>query len=396
MLEFRDRRIIFNVSRCMQCGGCLAACEKGALTYTIKSNGLYSLHVNEKDCNHCVRCVAVCPAPRLFNNRLSEGSWEQILESVLTYAKDDRIRRMASSGGTARMILVGALEMGLVEKAYTLKHISEYPWAEGTLWSGTVAPDIIPGSMYLPVMAMKNLRPPLSAKSILLIGTSCQLLAATHLLKGQVERIIQVAILCKQQKMFAATQFMARRLGLRIDMSGNHAIRYRGGGWPGEIMIDNRSMSYDAAAALPFGKRLWRIPGCLCCPNPLGINVDLTLADPWGIDGPGSLGKTMALVWTDHGRHLLESNKNVVVEQGISIDAVKHSIDWEGLQVRQQLVDYYAGIEVPIRVKCIGLAEKYQTGILEKILETVQLPKAAYKILAHLPDATSLFIRRAH
>lgn len=154
--------------------------------------------------------------------------------------------------------------------------------------------------------------------------------------------------------------------------------------------IDNRSIAYEKVAALPYGKRLWRVPGCLCCPNPLGVNVDLTLADPWGIEKPGTAGKTLVMVWTDQGKELLQSNDDLLLQDNVNIHTVQESLGWQALKRSQVMVDYYAGKKVPFRVLTTAVGEQIQTRIYEKVLENMKLPDMLYKIMAHMPDIGKL------
>ncbi len=392
MLKIEDKKVLFNLKRCTQCGACIAACEKGALSTKVADNGLYSIAVNERLCDCCGRCVTVCPSHRLPNEKPLNKCWQEIIGCVLSYAKDNEIRKNASSGGVARMLLSGTLSKGISESAYCLRYIRDYPWAEGYLWKGGVTLEDVPNSMYLPILTMKNLRFKKPLESILLIGTTCQLLAATRLLNGRVNKIIQIAIFCKQQKTIGLTKFIAKRLGIQFEQNRGHQMSYRGKGWPGRITIDEKEISFEEAASLPYGKRLWRVPGCLCCPNPFGIGVDLTLADPWGLEESGALGKTLVLIWTEQGKKLLELNRDLLIEESIDIPSVKKSIGWQALEHRRVLVDYYAGAEVPFRVICAGVAERISTRIYEATLESMNLPDILYKVMAHIPDAATLVL----
>lgn len=62
--------------------------------------------------------------------------------------------------------------------------------------------------------------------------------------------------------------------------------QYRGIGWPGLVQINNKVLSWHRAAQVPFGRRLWTVPGCNVCGDPFGIEVnsDLSLMDPWKFD----------------------------------------------------------------------------------------------------------------
>lgn len=188
-----------------------------------------------------------------------------------------------------------------------------------------------------------------------------------------------------------ATRFLAKRLGIDPLREPIRDIRYRGNGWPGEVCINGKVMPWEEAAALPYGKRLWRVPGCRSCPNPLGIGVDLTLADPWHIEPQDTVGMTMVMVWSQRGKDLLAAGRDLVMGRELDIDTVKESIGWNDLIKKQMLVGYYAGLAVPRNVMVAGGLERFQTRLYEMILDHhVKLPEIAYKILAHFPNLSDI------
>ncbi|BBO92878.1 hypothetical protein DSCOOX_60580 [Desulfosarcina ovata subsp. ovata] len=255
---------------------------------------------------------------------------------------------------------------------------------EGELDISQVAP-----SMYLPILAMKNLRPKQNVESIAIVGTTCQLLAASKLLKGRVDKIIRIAIFCKQQKHLGFTHFIKKRL--RINTNEPVAeVEYRGSGWPGKMSINKHSLDYEMAAAIPFGKRLWCLPACNFCPSPFGYKADLTLADPWGIEPSEGSGKTMAIAWTSLGQELLRNTLNLEFKPGLDISSIKGSIDWKSLLRKNELTKYYLGEKVPIALQIAGLSEKVQTRFLEQVLSSIRLPALLYKVIAHLPNLQSI------
>ena len=386
MLYFEENRLHFNKSRCCQCGTCLAACPEGALKAALQACGLFSIECNESLCTRCGTCLGVCPARKLPDNPLTDDNWANLKGTFLIYARDEKQRFRASSGGVARILLAGLVDRGLVDCAYGLRKSLTYPWAEGRFWKRPVDPSEVPGSMYLPVMANENLKLKAATKTMLVIGTPCQLLGAERLLKNQTQRIYKIAIFCKQQKTFGFLHFMARRLGVSFDQESTMEISFRGEGWPGRLRIGSKSIAYEHAAALPFGKRLWRVPGCLFCPNPCGANADLTLADPWGIEQPGALGKTLTLVWTKQGQDLIDQNKELLGIEPIDVVSAKISLDWPGVQRKQRLADYYLGRKVRFRTMLGGIGERIQTQVYEAFLNRFRLSELGCKILAHLPN----------
>lgn len=79
--------------------------------------------------------------------------------------------------------------------------------------------------------------------------------------------------------------------------------RYRGDGWPGIVRVDGFELPYSRAAQIPFGKRLWTVPGCGICGDSFGMEAgaDITLMDPWTICSHNELGETLVTVHTQKG-----------------------------------------------------------------------------------------------
>jgi len=347
------------------------------------------VRVNPEKCTQCKECLRVCPAHQLLTLRLGKVLWSGVKEAGLAWHIEGQVRHQSSSGGAARTILAGCLSEGRCDAVYTLTKRDSRPWAAGELIRGQLDINRVASSMYLPILALEHLRFAGTIKTLAIVGTTCQLLAATRLLKGRVDKLIRIAILCKQQKHLGFTRFVGTRLGVGAEASF-FQVEYRGQGWPGRVKVNNNTLDWEQAAAIPFGKRLWCIPGCHFCPNPLGYKPDLTLADPWGLEPTQTAGKTMAIAWTDCGRDLLNSTPYLRFEPHLAVENIQRSIGWRNLQRKAALVSYYRGGNVPPLVSLSGRLVSIQTRILEKILERYRLPSLCYKIIARLPDPMRL------
>lgn len=332
----------------------------------------------------------VCPARCLPGEYSQLKSRGHIHGLFLACAASDEQRFEASSGGVARTLLAASVDRRQVDCAYALAKRPAFPWAEGQFWESPVDLSRVPCSMYLPILANKNLRVEAPVNKMLLIGTPCQLMGAEALLKDKVQEPYKIAVLCKQQKTLGFLGFMAKWLGVSLSEPSGIEISFRGRGWPGRLCFGNKGMNFEDVASLAFGRRLWAVPGCRLCTIPLGVNVDLTLADPWKIEKPGGLGKTLTVVWTQRGRDLLAENKDLLVIEPIDKFAAKNSMDWAGMRRNRKLAAYYAGRNVPFRVKVGGLGESIQTRLYEAFLNKRRPSRFESKILAHLPDLRNI------
>jgi len=393
MLSRKKEFVQFDLARCVQCGTCLAACPQDALNLTLRNDGLWVITPITEKCSQCFRCVAVCPAHSLPQKKIFQADLNTVLDLHLTHASDPAIRSRSSSGGAARILARTALETGLVNTVYAVTTSGQYPWAEGTPLTQPLEVSRLANSMYLPILVNKHLHKIQNSGPVLLVGTTCQLLAAERLLKNTCKQIYKIAIFCKQQKNLKSTCFMAKRLGLDPLDRDYAQVEYRGVNWPGRVQINGKQMKWETAASLPYGKRLWRVPGCRLCSNPFGIEADLTLADPWGLDQAGTPGNTLVAVWTLKGRALLEGCQHQLTIKEIDKAFLSRSVTWRDIQRKRLLVDYYAGVKVPLHVHLCGLTERFQTSMFELLLEHSVLPEFAYRVLGRIPDATNVFLK---
>lgn len=392
MLSREQDRVIFNLGRCVQCGSCLAACSENALEKTLRDDGLWEFTQNHLKCNRCFKCIAVCPANRLPKNQISQAGLKDVLQLHLAHASDPEVRRRSSSGGAARALAKTALDTNFTDVVYSVVKTNKYPWAKGMLLREPEEISRLSNSMYLPILVNKNLNTFNQERSIVLIGTTCQLIAAEYFLKKKCKQIFKIAIFCKQQKNIKLTRFIAKRLGVSILNINSVHVEYRGGSWPGQININGKTMDYEVAAALPYGKRLWRVPGCRMCPNPFGVGVDLTLADPWGIDKTGDPGNTLIVVWSERGKELLDLCQESLKVREIDKKLLVQSANWKDIRRKRILAEYYLGSKVSLNIRLAGLMERLQIVFLENILEHVRLPRIAYKILGRFPELTDFFL----
>ena len=391
MLSFDKGKIVFHAKRCCQCGACLTACVADALQLSHDQYGLGHIHVDHAKCTGCRQCLRVCPAHQLSFLRLDEKIWSTVSLKGLAWHAAGKVRRDASSGGAGRAIAAGCLASGTCDAVYLMTKRPHAPWAAGTIVKGVLDVQAVASSVYRPILFLENLRLDHSITSLAMVGTTCQLLAASKLLKGKVQQFIRIAILCKQQKHLGFTRFIGKRLGVRSSTDAEEKVTYRGAGWPGLMTIAQRSMDYEQAAAIPFGKRLWRVPGCRLCVNPLGYHPDVTLADPWGIDTGSTTGRTMGdrmdgsrpAAGPERARPRVRPRPRCRRHQEI------HRLDQSSAQKSSWCHTLWAA-RAPFAVQLAGWLEKCQTAVLESCLAAVPLPNLLYRGLAHLPDPLGL------
>ena len=363
-----SNNIIYDHSHCQQCGACEAVCPKQAISFRRLADGTHQVVVDDEKCIRCKRCVNVCPA----NKREGFDGYFNGFEGkryFLGYNKDNAIRRASSSGGVCKTIVIESLKNGLVDGVYTLRRRDKYPFAEGEFYTQENIPeyDDMPNSVYHSVLACQNITKVQKCKRLIIVGTACQLRAMNEALKGKADEIIRVCIFCK----------------------------HRGEGWPGIVRVNNSSLSWNRAASIPFGKRLWTVAGCNSCGDPFGIHAeaDISLMDPWKIRQSNVLGETLLTVHTQQGLDLLRNLPDIRLEIK-QFEEICPALDLKDIWRKQQLVPFFRGENCNELITKAGKAEVRQRAFLRAIVETLpRMPMVFYRALCKFPDLRNKILK---
>lgn len=384
MISIQNNIISFDIQGCQQCGACGVVCSKSAISFCDLENGTKNISIDQDKCVKCGRCVNVCPSHRILHD---DAYLENLKETkyYLAYNQNEEIRRASSSGGVCRTLIIESLKNDIVDGVYSLRKLDKYPSAVGEFYTQEDIPDYddIPNSVYHSIMACTELGKVHKVKRLMLVGTSCQLYALEKALKGKYDELIKICIFCKQQKTLASTKWLAKAMGVRLPSKQNISTCYRGDGWPGNLRVMEAQLPWNRAAGLPFGRRLWSVPGCNICGDPFGIEVgaDLSLMDPWEIKKPNKLGETLVCVYTDNGLSMLESIQIIIKEEKTYHEIVPALGEFD-VKCKRLLYPFYKGEKVEKEIEKAGKAEMKQRKQLEWMLESLpQMPFFFYRFL---------------
>lgn len=399
MLEFdKDRNeICYDYSRCQQCGICEAVCSKQAISLELRKDGTNQIKVDNDKCIRCKRCVNCCPANKHENY---EGYFDNFAgkEYYLGYNTNHTVRHECSSGGVCKTIVIESLRNGLADGVYTLRRTDVFPYAEGEFYTKDNIPQYndIPNSVYHSVMACRNINKIQHCKRLIVVGTSCQLRAMNIALKGKADEVIRICIFCKQQKTLDSTRFLAKIVGTKIPENLKFSTRYRGNGWPGIVRVNESELPYSRAAQIPFGRRLWTVPGCDICGDSFGIyaEADLTLMDPWKIRTPNDMGETLVTVHTETGKKLLKSINTIGLQEK-SFEGVKDALSLKDVWRKQQTEPFFRGEKCSTTAQKAGEAEMKQRRTILKIVDTLpKMPILFYRVLCKFyPDSRNRILK---
>lgn len=397
MIEFIDNQIAFKYKQCQQCGACIAVCPVDALSFVRNKKGLAQINVDHEKCIRCLKCLRTCPANKRENfSQYFTGIEEK--KYFLGYNSDETIRIESSSGGVCKTLIINSLKNGIVDGVYSLKSLEEYPSAVGEFYTTENIPDYsdFPNSVYHSILQCLELAKVKKVSRLMIIGTSCQLKALETALKGKFEKLIKVCIFCKQQKNLDSTHYFAKALKVNLPKDLRFYVRYRGKGWPGSVQVGEKTILWHIAAQLPFGRRLWTVPGCNICGDPFGFNAnsDLSLMDPWSIEKFGTKGETLVTVSTTTGADLLTNCESLVLKTK-TYKEIEPALDLSDIRRKQALVPFFREEKCTFKIRMAGSLEKFQRASLETIIDVLpSMPILFYRILCKASEPFNKIIKK--
>lgn len=397
MLKFIDNKITFDYSHCQQCGACEAVCPKGAITFTMRDDATHDVVVDDDKCVRCQRCVKCCPANKAEDYKEYFDGFDR-KRYFLGYNEDNKVRHDSSSGGVCKTLIIESLRKGLADGVYTLRRTDVFPYAEGEFYTKDNIPQYndIPNSVYHSIMACRNINKIQRCKRLIVVGTSCQLRAMNAALRGMADEIIRICIFCKQQKTLDSTRFLAKIVGTKIPENLKFSARYRGNGWPGIVRVNESELPWNRAAQIPFGRRLWTVPGCDICGDSFGVKAgaDMTLMDPWKIRTPNDAGETLVTVHTEAGENLLRGIESIgLIEK--TFEDVKAALSLKDVWRKQQTEPFFRDETCSPTAQKAGEAEIRQRYDIQKIVDALpRMPIIFYRVLCKFyPDARNRILK---
>ncbi|MDE6180551.1 MAG: 4Fe-4S dicluster domain-containing protein, partial [Phocaeicola sp.] len=134
MLELNKKKLYYTFERCQQCGICLPVCPQQAVSLSAQADGLHEVRIDTERCVACGKCVKSCPANKVYDYKdYFDGFAHK--EYFLGYQSDERIRRLSSSGGVCKTLVIDALKSGLVDGVYSLRCTDSFPFARGEFYT---------------------------------------------------------------------------------------------------------------------------------------------------------------------------------------------------------------------------------------------------------------------
>lgn len=277
-------------------------------------DGIYCPEINQDRCNRCGLCFEVCPRNLLDLDKLNEFVFSNVPEDTALgnyrscyfgCSLDERLKKVASSGGIVTALLIHALEEGIIDGAL-ITRMSENNPCEPETFIAKTKDDVLSaaGSKYCPVSVNTGLKAVLESKGkFAVVGLPCHIHGIrkvelqNNLLRERI--VLHIGLFCSHTNSFLATQCVIEK----ADISPNDvvALNYRAGEGSGNMTIalknaETVSIPYFQYWDCIFGSFFFTPIACMLCNDATNELSDISVGDPWGIKIPKNLKKLNAII----------------------------------------------------------------------------------------------------
>ena len=304
---------------CVGCGACLSACNRNAITMQPDSLGFLYPIIDQDKCVDCGLCTKSC-----FNNH--KPVYNEPMQTCIGYASDINEQISSTSGGIASVLMRTVLSKGGIvygctgENARDVKHIRIERLDEIVKLKGSKYVQSYMGSTYKTVV--NDLK---ADRTVLFIGTPCQVAGLKAYLKGKVfENLFTIDFVCHG---VPSQQILNDAIDAELSSYGDLRLvnRVKGKGKESKYtlrLLEDEKVVYDdvypsKGYITGFLCGLYYRENCYQCKFSKRERVsDITLGDFWdrqnivhGLTNKKN-GLSMIMANTESGKNLLALSKN--------------------------------------------------------------------------------------
>lgn len=304
---------------CVGCGACLSACNRNAITMQPDSLGFLYPIIDQDKCVDCGLCTKSC-----FNNH--KPVYNEPMQTCIGYASDINEQISSTSGGIASVLMRTVLSKGGIvygctgENARDVKHIRIERLDEIVKLKGSKYVQSYMGSTYKTVV--NDLK---ADRTVLFIGTPCQVAGLKAYLKGKVfENLFTIDFVCHG---VPSQQILNDAIDAELSSYGDLRLvnRVKGEGKESKYslrLLEGEKVVYDdvypsKGYITGFLCGLYYRENCYQCKFSKRERVsDITLGDFWdrqnivhGLTNKKN-GLSMIMVNTESGKNLLAISKD--------------------------------------------------------------------------------------
>lgn len=277
---------IKNKSECTGCHACYSKCPKNCIEMVEDKEGfLYPSITNKEKCINCDLCIKVCSSRKTFNNK-------KVIETYASYNKNNDIRIKSSSGGLFTLIAEKVLEEdGIVfGVCYDKNFNAVYDYIEKKEEMSKFR-----GSKYVQSYIGDNFKKVKDfleqGKTVLFVGTGCQISGLKSFLNKDYKNLITIDIVCHgvpSKKVWEKYKNYISRNRIIKDVD----FRNKNKGWENyslNIKFENgeefSELGSENLYIQGFVNNFYLRPSCYSCQEKGEKKTsDITLGDLWGVD----------------------------------------------------------------------------------------------------------------
>lgn len=286
---------------CTNCGTCVSICPFRAI-FIKKKEINFEIRVDKKKCQKCGLCRRVCPGrevnfgqltQKIFgkDKKLNYSSYLGYFKNCfLGYSKDEKLRYLCSSGGLITSLLVYLLKNKIVDGVLVTGMDLKKPLISNPFIAYTKEEVLeARGSKYTPVVLNQCLREIVESKkkTFAVVGLPCHIQGIRKwqriypLLKNKIKYTF--GLFCGQEVNFLGTKLILKILN--VNPKEVRKIEYRGGGWPGKIVIYAKNgkifeRRFPEIFKI-FNLGFFTTPRCFLCTDFTNELADISFGDAW-------------------------------------------------------------------------------------------------------------------
>lgn len=298
---------------CSNCGACAAVCPHGAVRFDRTSMGrLYAAATD--DCTDCGLCLKACPS--VCSMKLAESLSDRyagVAEDVcIGRAADPVIYANAQSGGACTAIVSWLFDQGLIDGALVCgMSFGQLPQVSARIVSSRQELLECQKSCYTPVDLLSALKLAEDRKSLAVVGLPCHI-EGTVTLAGLQKRFTnikyRIGLVC-DLTMCGGVQDVFRKLLPEGNLKVEWRSKANGGYRQAPVRLfteDGQERIVPAKYRLAL-KGMYTSPRCRVCSDKMNVHSDITLGDPWGLEGVDwNGGDSLIIARTSLGRSVVD------------------------------------------------------------------------------------------
>jgi coenzyme F420 hydrogenase subunit beta len=308
---------------CVSCGACKIACQHKAIKMAYSNRcGLILPVIEGKKCNGCEKCLEVCYGYKFDDtlyykifNSMPNSIIGNFINAYIGFATDYELRFNSTSGGIVTALLIYALKEKLIDGAIVT--IIEEGDLRAKSFIATTIEEIrsASGAKYCPVPLAESLEMLESSKRYAVVGLPCQIYGIRKLAEfnSKIRKaiLLYLGILCGGMPNYLGTQYLFRKYN--VENQHVKRLEYRGGGWPGRLLIQYESRDRQGEIYAPYPEYWQGTFGyfqpfrCTVCYDGFNDFSDISCGDAWlpEIVEKDKIGTSLIITRTEIGEKLV-------------------------------------------------------------------------------------------